>query len=176
MQLCVAGAGAIGGFMREQLALAGHDVALVTQGDHLSAIQSEGLQIVGTDGRHDRAQGMAQLPFESVNLPPHRAPSHSAGESAANPSVNRLSSLSGGAYRAVTLPPVRLLTAFVPHRNSSSLPLVHGTRGQSRGRKATGSRLLRDPSADATKDPRLKSRMRITGHVDHPPLFAGLEP
>jgi ketopantoate reductase len=53
MQLCVAGAAAIGGFMREQLALAGHDVALVTQGDHLSAIQSEGLQIVGTDGRHE---------------------------------------------------------------------------------------------------------------------------
>jgi 2-dehydropantoate 2-reductase len=53
MQLCVAGAAAIGGCMGAQLALAGHDVALVTQGDHLSAIQSEGLQIVGTDGRHE---------------------------------------------------------------------------------------------------------------------------
>ena len=50
MQVCVAGAGAIGGFIGARLANAGHEVALVTLGDHLAAIQSEGLRIVGTDG------------------------------------------------------------------------------------------------------------------------------
>jgi 2-dehydropantoate 2-reductase len=50
MQVCVAGAGAIGGFIGGRLAAAGHDVALVTLGDHLAAIQSAGLRIVESDG------------------------------------------------------------------------------------------------------------------------------
>jgi 2-dehydropantoate 2-reductase len=50
MRVCVAGAGAIGGFMGGRLAEAGHDVTLVTLGDHLEAIRSEGLRIIGAEG------------------------------------------------------------------------------------------------------------------------------
>ncbi len=50
MRICVAGAGAIGGFMGGMLALAGEDVTLVTLGDHLAAIQTDGLRFVGADG------------------------------------------------------------------------------------------------------------------------------
>ncbi len=50
MRVCVAGAGAIGGFMGGRLAEAGHEVTLVTLGDHLEAIRTEGLRIVGSEG------------------------------------------------------------------------------------------------------------------------------
>lgn len=50
MQICIAGAGAIGGFMGASLAEAGHEVALVTLGEHLAAIQAGGLRILETDG------------------------------------------------------------------------------------------------------------------------------
>ena len=50
MRVCVAGAGAIGGFMGGRLAEAGHEVTLVTLGDHLEAIRTEGLRIIGTEG------------------------------------------------------------------------------------------------------------------------------
>ncbi len=50
MRVCVAGAGAIGGFMGGRLAEAGHEVTLVTLGQHLEAIRTEGLRIVGTEG------------------------------------------------------------------------------------------------------------------------------
>jgi len=50
MRVCVAGAGAIGGFMGGRLAEAGHEVTLVTLGDHLEAIRSEGLRIIGVEG------------------------------------------------------------------------------------------------------------------------------
>lgn len=50
MRVCVAGAGAIGGFMGGRLAEAGHDVTLVTLGEHLETIKAEGLRIIGTEG------------------------------------------------------------------------------------------------------------------------------
>jgi 2-dehydropantoate 2-reductase len=50
MRVCIAGAGAIGGFMGGRLAEAGHDVVLVTLGEHLQAIQSDGLRIIGAEG------------------------------------------------------------------------------------------------------------------------------
>jgi 2-dehydropantoate 2-reductase len=50
MRVCVAGAGAIGGFMGGRLAEAGHDVSLVTLGEHLDAIRNDGLRIIGTEG------------------------------------------------------------------------------------------------------------------------------
>jgi 2-dehydropantoate 2-reductase len=50
MRVCVAGAGAIGGFMGGRLAEAGHEVTLVTLGEHLDAIRTEGLRIIGTEG------------------------------------------------------------------------------------------------------------------------------
>jgi 2-dehydropantoate 2-reductase len=53
MRICIAGAGAIGGFMGARLSQAGHDVTLVTLGDQLTAIQCAGLRIVGLDGRED---------------------------------------------------------------------------------------------------------------------------
>jgi 2-dehydropantoate 2-reductase len=58
MRVCVAGAGAIGGFMGGRLAEAGHDVTLVTLGDHLEAIRSDGLRIVGSEGVERTITGM----------------------------------------------------------------------------------------------------------------------
>jgi 2-dehydropantoate 2-reductase len=53
MRICIAGAGAIGGFMGARLSQAGHDVSLVTLGDQLTAIQCAGLRVVGLDGQED---------------------------------------------------------------------------------------------------------------------------
>ena len=39
MKICVFGAGAIGGYMAGELALAGHDVCAIARGAHLAAIQ-----------------------------------------------------------------------------------------------------------------------------------------
>ena len=39
MKFCVYGAGAIGGYLAVELALAGHDVCVVARGAHLRAIQ-----------------------------------------------------------------------------------------------------------------------------------------
>lgn len=43
MNICIVGAGAIGGWIGARLALAGHDVSLVARGDTRSAIDIEGL-------------------------------------------------------------------------------------------------------------------------------------
>ena len=45
MRICIAGAGAIGGFMGGMLSAAGNDVTFVTLGDDLDAIRSDGLKI-----------------------------------------------------------------------------------------------------------------------------------
>ncbi len=45
MNICVVGAGAIGGWIAARLALAGNDVSVVARGDTLQAIDSEGLLI-----------------------------------------------------------------------------------------------------------------------------------
>jgi 2-dehydropantoate 2-reductase len=45
MNICVVGAGAIGGWIAARLALAGNDVSLVVRGETLRAIDSEGLLI-----------------------------------------------------------------------------------------------------------------------------------
>ena len=58
MRVCVAGAGAIGGFMGGRLAEAGHDVTLVTQGEHLAAIRSDGLRIIGSEGTERVVAGL----------------------------------------------------------------------------------------------------------------------
>ena len=58
MRVCIAGAGAIGGFMGGRLAEAGHDVTLVTLGDHLEAIRAEGLRIIGTEGVERRVTNL----------------------------------------------------------------------------------------------------------------------
>jgi 2-dehydropantoate 2-reductase len=46
VRLCVYGAGAIGGYLAVQLALAGHEVCVVARGPHLRAIRERGLKLV----------------------------------------------------------------------------------------------------------------------------------
>jgi 2-dehydropantoate 2-reductase len=50
MQICIVGAGAIGGFMGAKLALAGEDVTLIARGPHLDAIRKRGLTLVTSHG------------------------------------------------------------------------------------------------------------------------------
>jgi 2-dehydropantoate 2-reductase len=52
MNICVVGAGAIGGWIAARLALAGNDVSLVARGATLDAIDTEGLRL--TDGGDTR--------------------------------------------------------------------------------------------------------------------------
>lgn len=46
MRICIFGAGAIGGFMGADLALAGADVTLIARGPHLAAMQKDGLKLI----------------------------------------------------------------------------------------------------------------------------------
>ncbi|MGE5538730.1 MAG: 2-dehydropantoate 2-reductase [Gemmatimonas sp.] len=55
MRICIFGAGAIGGFLGAELALAGFDVTLVARGPHLTAMQSNGLRLI-RDGHEKVAQ------------------------------------------------------------------------------------------------------------------------
>jgi 2-dehydropantoate 2-reductase len=50
MKICVFGAGAIGGYMAGELALAGHEVCAIARGAHLAAIQKHGLKLL-VDGQ-----------------------------------------------------------------------------------------------------------------------------
>jgi 2-dehydropantoate 2-reductase len=57
MNICVVGAGAIGGWVAARLALAGNDVALLARDETLRAIDTEGLHI--TDGGDTRCVAVA---------------------------------------------------------------------------------------------------------------------
>src|ERR1700722_19997380 len=46
MKICVFGAGAIGGYMGGELALAGHEMCAIARGAHLAAIRSHGLKLI----------------------------------------------------------------------------------------------------------------------------------
>lgn len=46
MKICVFGAGAIGGYLAVELALAGHEVSVVARGAHLEAIRRNGLKLL----------------------------------------------------------------------------------------------------------------------------------
>jgi 2-dehydropantoate 2-reductase len=46
MKICVFGAGAIGGYIAGELALAGHEVCAIARGAHLAAIRSHGLKLI----------------------------------------------------------------------------------------------------------------------------------
>ena len=52
MKICVFGAGAIGGYMAGELALAGHQVCAIARGAHLEAMRRDGLRLI-VDG-HER--------------------------------------------------------------------------------------------------------------------------
>jgi len=45
MKICVFGAGAIGGYLAVELALAGHEVSAIARGSHLEAIRQNGLKL-----------------------------------------------------------------------------------------------------------------------------------
>ncbi len=46
MKICIFGAGAIGGYLAVELALAGHEVSVVARGAHLEAIRRNGLKLL----------------------------------------------------------------------------------------------------------------------------------
>jgi 2-dehydropantoate 2-reductase len=50
MRIAIMGAGGVGGFYGGRLAQAGHEVAFITRGEHLRAIQASGLKLVGAAG------------------------------------------------------------------------------------------------------------------------------
>lgn len=51
MKICIYGAGAIGGLLGVELALAGYDVSLIARGSHLEAIRNNGLTLIINDQR-----------------------------------------------------------------------------------------------------------------------------
>eukprot|EP01004_Peranema_trichophorum_P005206 NODE_4076_length_1234_cov_65.671467_g3582_i0.p1 GENE.NODE_4076_length_1234_cov_65.671467_g3582_i0~~NODE_4076_length_1234_cov_65.671467_g3582_i0.p1 ORF type:complete len:336 (-),score=68.67 NODE_4076_length_1234_cov_65.671467_g3582_i0:162-1169(-) len=53
MKFCIVGAGSIGGFVAAKLAIAGHETFVIARGEHLKAIQSQGLTIKYGDGKED---------------------------------------------------------------------------------------------------------------------------
>jgi 2-dehydropantoate 2-reductase len=55
MRFCVYGAGAIGGYLAVELALAGHEVCAVARGAHLAAIQEHGIKLL-VDNREKIAE------------------------------------------------------------------------------------------------------------------------
>jgi ketopantoate reductase len=56
MKVCIVGAGAIGGLMGAKLALAGEEVTVVDQGQHLKAIQENGLKLIWENGTETVAE------------------------------------------------------------------------------------------------------------------------
>lgn len=57
MKICIFGAGAIGGYLGVELALAGIDVSLIARGDHLDAMRRDGLTLLfGGEKRNVRVQ------------------------------------------------------------------------------------------------------------------------
>jgi 2-dehydropantoate 2-reductase len=58
MKICIFGAGAIGGYLGVQLALAGTDVSLIARGAHLEAIRRNGLRLL-IDGKERVAKPIA---------------------------------------------------------------------------------------------------------------------
>src|SRR5690349_3707022 len=50
LKICVYGAGAIGGYLAVELALAGHDVCVIARGEHLAAILERGLKLITHSG------------------------------------------------------------------------------------------------------------------------------
>jgi 2-dehydropantoate 2-reductase len=62
MQICVYGAGAIGGHLAVRLAKAGATVSVVARGPHLAAIRAHGLTVHAADGVHHAQVGATDDP------------------------------------------------------------------------------------------------------------------
>ena len=81
MRICIYGAGAIGGYLGVQLALAGEDVTLIARGPHLEAMQKNGIKLL-IDGEERVAHPLCTSdPVEAgeqdhviVTLKAHSAP------------------------------------------------------------------------------------------------------
>jgi len=58
MKVCVVGAGSIGGYLAVLLARAGNDVTVIARGDHLRAIQTQGLRLVTETGEEIVARNL----------------------------------------------------------------------------------------------------------------------
>ncbi len=58
MKICVIGAGAIGGLMAAHLARAGETVSVIDVGEHLAAIQENGIKLISPDGSEDVVSGI----------------------------------------------------------------------------------------------------------------------
>lgn len=59
MRIAIMGAGGIGGYYGGRLAQAGHDVVFIARGEHLRAIQANGLALVGPAGEAHIASAQA---------------------------------------------------------------------------------------------------------------------
>jgi 2-dehydropantoate 2-reductase len=64
MNICVVGAGAIGGWIAARLTLSGHEVSMVARGDTQAAIDSEGLWITDNGDRRCVAVATSAYPSE----------------------------------------------------------------------------------------------------------------
>ncbi len=80
MKICVFGAGAIGGYLAVELALAGHEVCVVARGTHLEAIRKNGLKLliggrekVARVAASDDPSGFGQQEFVICALKSHQA-------------------------------------------------------------------------------------------------------
>lgn len=69
MKIAVIGAGGVGGYFGGLLARAGHDVAVVARGPHLTAIRERGLQVHGVDSDFTVAVAASDEP---ADLGPHQ--------------------------------------------------------------------------------------------------------
>lgn len=65
MKICVFGAGAIGGYLAVELALAGHEVSVIARGEHLQAIRRRGLKLL-VGGKEKIAQPAAEADPNAV--------------------------------------------------------------------------------------------------------------
>jgi 2-dehydropantoate 2-reductase len=70
MKICVIGAGAIGGLMAAHLARAGEKVSVIDVGDHLAAIQKNGIKVIAPDGSEDVVTGIEAS--DSYERPGHQ--------------------------------------------------------------------------------------------------------
>ena len=81
MKLCIFGAGAIGGYMGAELALAGYDVTVIARGPHLAAMRERGLTLI-KDGQTriarpravERAAEAGKQDYVIVTLKAHSVP------------------------------------------------------------------------------------------------------
>jgi 2-dehydropantoate 2-reductase len=81
MRICVYGAGAVGGYLGVQLALAGEDVTLIARGPHLEAMRTNGVKLLIDDEErvaHPRCIGdpaeAGEQDYVVVTLKAHSAP------------------------------------------------------------------------------------------------------